>query len=143
MELSGNKTDLTVTRWVPLSQQQVWDAYTTPELFHRFFSPVGLSIPIEKLTLEMWPGGTVEFTMVVDETGEEHHNHGTCTVVEEPVRMAFHEEAWDMTSTQTFVAENGGTRITVEQVGVPVEFVSPEVDGAFQSCWDKLEALYR
>jgi len=77
-------TTLNISRWVSGTPQQVWEAYTTPELFARFFAPAGLSIPLESVCLEPRPGGRWECTMVFDETGEEHPNVGVFTEVDPP-----------------------------------------------------------
>ena len=37
----------TISHWVETTPAEVWNAYTTPELFHQFFSPDGLHIPLD------------------------------------------------------------------------------------------------
>lgn len=120
----------------------MWDAYTTPEKFIKFFAPDGLSIPLETVCLEPWPGGRWECTMVFDESGDEHPNIGTFTEVEPPHRFAAFEPSVGLTSVQTFSEDQKGTLIEIVQHDVPTEFAVPEVSFHFNTCFDKLEALF-
>lgn len=139
--MSGETTTLHIERWVSGTPRQVWDAYTTPELFVRFFSPEGLSIPIESVCLEPWPGGRWECTMVHDETGERYPNIGVFAEVDPPHGFSGHEPGVGLTSSQTFTADQKGTLIEIVQHDVPAEFAVPEVPFHFNTSFDKLEAL--
>lgn len=55
-------TQLVVTHWVGADRQTVWNAFTTPEIFHQFFAPEGLSIPLESVVIEPHVGGRFECT---------------------------------------------------------------------------------
>lgn len=133
---------LTIRHWIAATPEKVWEAYTTPELFHRFFSPEGLSIPIESVVLEVWPGGRWECVMIFDETGEENPNIGIFTEVEKPHRLVGAEPSLNFTSTQLFDEDEEGTLITIIQCGLPEEIVSdPEVREAFRSSFRKLGRL--
>ena len=133
---------LTIRHWIATTPEQVWEAYTTPELFHQFFSPEGLSIPLETVVLEVWPGGRCECVMVFDETGEESPNIGIFTEVEKPHRLVGAEPSLNFSSTQLFDQDEEGTLITIIQEGLPAEIVSnPEVREAFRSSFRKLGKL--
>ena len=67
---------LRVTHWVGATPDQIWNAYTTPEMFHQFFAPDGLHIPLESVVMELHVGGRFEFDMVFDETGQVNPNKG-------------------------------------------------------------------
>lgn len=122
---------LLIQHWVAAPPAEIWRAWTTPELFHQFFSPDGLHIPLESVVIEPWVGGRFECTMVFDETGVENHNVGVLTAVEEP-SIGFR-------SVQTFTADGDGTLIRVEQFGVPPELIGNEqVHAAFRSSYRKL-----
>lgn len=130
---------LTIRHWIDTTPQEVWRAYTTPEIFHQFFSPEGLSIPLETVVLEVWPGGRCECVMVFDDTGEESPNIGVFTEVEEPHKLVGAEPSINFTSTQLFDESDGGTLITIIQEGLPEEIVkNPEVREAFRSSFRKL-----
>jgi uncharacterized protein YndB with AHSA1/START domain len=133
---------LTIHHWIATTPEKVWEAYTTPELFHQFFAPEGLSIPIESVVLEVWPGGRCECVMVFDETGEESPNIGIFTEVEKPHRLVGSEPSLNFSSIQLFDEDGEGTLITIIQEGLPEEIVSnPEVREAFRSSFRKLGRL--
>lgn len=130
---------LTIRHWIATTPQEVWRAYTTPEIFHQFFSPEGLSIPLESVVLEVWPGGRCECVMVFDDSGEESPNFGVYTEVEEPHKLVGAEPSINFSSTQLFDESDGGTLITIIQEGLPEEIVkNPEVLEAFRSSFRKL-----
>jgi uncharacterized protein YndB with AHSA1/START domain len=131
--------NLVIRHWIAASPEKVWEAFTTPEIFHQFFSPEGLSIPLESVVIEPWVGGRFECTMVFDDTGIENPNIGILTTVEPPHLLVGEEPSIGFRSTQTFTREGDGTLITVIQEGLPPELVgNPEVIEAFRSSYRKL-----
>ena len=134
---------LIIRHWIATSPEEVWRAYTTPEILHQFFAPEGLSIPLDSVVIEPWVGGRVECTMVFDDTGVENPNIGVLEVVEPPHTLAGGEPSLGFRSTQTFTEEAGGTLITVEQEGLPAEVIgNPEVVAAFRSSFRKLGRVF-
>ena len=132
-------TSLIIRHWIATTPDVVWRAYTTPEIFHQFFSPEGLSIPLESVVIEPWVGGRFECTMVFDDTGAENPNIGVLEVVDPPHTLVGGEPSLGFRSTQTFTEEAGGTLITVVQEGLPAEIIgNPEVVAAFRSSYRKL-----
>jgi uncharacterized protein YndB with AHSA1/START domain len=132
-------TPLIIRHWIATTPDEVWRAYTTPEIFHQFFSPEGLSIPLESVVIEPWVGGRFECTMVFDDTGVENPNIGVLEVVDPPHTLAGGEPSLGFRSTQTFTEEAGGTLITVVQEGLTPEIIgNPEVVAAFRSSYRKL-----
>lgn len=133
---------LTVSHWVEATPEMVWNAYSTPELFHQFFAPEGLHIPLESVVMEFHVGGRFEFDMVFDETGDVNPNKGIIVELEEPHKMVFAEPEFmgaELRSIQTFTSEGTGTLITVVQEGLPEELIgNPEVREAFRSSYRKL-----
>jgi uncharacterized protein YndB with AHSA1/START domain len=134
-----------ISHWVATSSEEVWNAYTTPELFHQFFSPDGLHIPLYSVFLELEVGGRFEFNMVFDETSVVNENKGIIVELKKPHKMVFSEPEFmdgKLLSTQTFTPENNGTLITVTQEGLPDELVgNPEVIEAFRSTFRKMGRL--
>lgn len=130
---------LVVRHWVAAPPATVWHAWTTPELFCRFFSPEGLSIPLESVVMELHVGGRFELDMVFDDTGVVNHNAGVIVEMEAPHRFVFNEPGMGIVSTQTFTEDGGGTLIEVVQVGLPDELAdNPDVLEAFRSSYRKL-----
>lgn len=137
-----SEAPLVIRHWIATSPEEVWKAYTTPELLCEFFAPEGLSIPLESVVIEPWAGGRFECTMIFDESGEESPNVGHFAVVEPPHTLVGEEPEIGFRSTQTFTPEDGGTLITIIQEGLPPEIVSnPEVVAAFRSSYRKLGRL--
>jgi len=133
---------LVIQHWVAASPDEVWNAFVTPELFHQFFSPDGLHIPLETVVIEPWAGGRFECTMVYDDSGERNDNFGVLTEVDPPHRLVGEEPDIGFRSVQTFTAEAGGTLIRVEQDGLPSELIgNTEVHEAFRSSYRKLGRL--
>ena len=133
---------LLITHWVDATPDVLWNAYSTPELFHQFFSPEGLNIPLESVVIEFRVGGRFEFDMVFEDTGAVNANKGIIMELEKPYKMVFTEPEFmdgSFRSTQTFVPEGDGTLITVTQEGLPEELIdNPEVLEAFRSSFRKL-----
>lgn len=139
-------TPLIVRHWIAATPDVVWNAYFTPELFCQFFSPEGLSIPLDSVVIEPQVGGRFECTMVFDESGDENPNRGTLLEYEPPHKFVGGEEVagidGSFRSTWTFEAENGGTLMTVVQEGLPEELATdPQVYEAFRSSYRKLGRL--
>lgn len=138
--------NLVVRHWVAAPPDRVWEAYFTPEQFHQFFAPEGLSIPLESVVLEPRVGGRFACTMVFDETGAENPNEGVLLEFDPPNRyvggVAVDQIEGAFRSTWTFDAEDGGTLITVVQEGLPDGIAgNPEVHEAFRSSYRKLGRL--
>jgi uncharacterized protein YndB with AHSA1/START domain len=135
-------SELRIEHWIATTPQEVWRAYTTPDLFHRFFAPDGLHIPLETVVMELHVGGRFEFDMVFDHSGEVSPNRGVVVELSPPHRMVFREPDFmgsELRSTQQFDADGGGTLVSVVQEGLPAEVVgNPEVVEAFRSCFRKL-----
>jgi len=133
---------LRIKHWVATSPENVWHAYTTPEVFHQFFAPEGLHIPLESVVVELRPGGRFEFDMVFDHSGEVSPNRGVVVELDPPRRMVVREPEFmsgELRSTQEFLEDGTGTLISVTQEGLPAELVgNPEVLEAFRSSFRKL-----
>jgi uncharacterized protein YndB with AHSA1/START domain len=134
---------LAIRHWVGADPETVWNAYVTPELFHRFFAPDGLSIPLESVVIEPRVGGRFECVMVFDETGEESPNIGRIAEWDPPHRFVGTENIGEgFRSTWSFGSDAGGTLVTVVQEGLPAEVVGdPAVLEAFRSSYRKLGRL--
>ena len=136
------KTPFVVSHWIATTPEHVWAAYTTPETFHLFFAPDGLHVPLSSVNVEIRVGGRFDFDMVFDDTGVVNENRGVIVELQEPNKMVFSEPEFmgsELRSTQTFIAHNGGTLITVTQEGLPEELIgNPEVIEAFRSTFRKL-----
>lgn len=130
---------LVIKHWVQCTPQELWNAWTTPELFHQFIAPEGLSVPLDSVVMELTVGGRFEFDMVFDDTGVVNENKGIIVEMQEPNLFVFSEPGMDISSIQRFTESDGGTLIEIIQEGFPDEIVdNPEVLEAFRSSYRKL-----
>lgn len=134
----GERGEFTVTRIFDAPREMVFKAYVDPEQFIRHFAPEGLSIPLDRLTLDARPGGTIELVMVSDDDGSEHPVKGTFVDVVAPERISFIEHNMGLTSTMTFRDVGGKTELTLRQTGVPLEYLGPEAIAGVNSSFDLL-----
>jgi hypothetical protein len=139
---SDPESKLVIQHWIAASPEEVWNAFVTPELFHQFFSPDGLHIPLESVVIEPWVGGRFECTMVFDESGDRNENKGVLTEVDPPHRLVGEEPSIGFRSVQSFTSDSDGTLIRVEQFGLLDELIgNTEVHEAFRSSYRKLGRL--
>ena len=75
-----------------------------PEHLTHFWGPVGVSTPIENITVDPRPGGVFETIMVNDADGEEYPSRGVFVEVVEPERLVWTEPDVEggMTTSSTF-----------------------------------------
>jgi uncharacterized protein YndB with AHSA1/START domain len=64
---------------------------TTPAHLTHFWGPVGVSTPIENITLDLRPGGIFETVMVNDADGTRFPSRGVYVEVIEPEKLVWTE----------------------------------------------------
>ncbi|MFM8303145.1 MAG: SRPBCC domain-containing protein [Actinomycetota bacterium] len=139
-ENSGPTGTLSISRVVAAPIERVWAAYMDPDQFVQFWAPEGVEIPRDSVVIEPFVGGRFECTMVVD--GVPQPNAGTFVEFQEKEHFRFGEPAdgEGFSSVMSFTAVDGGTRIDVEQRGIPLQFHDAATAG-FTSVFDQLERL--
>lgn len=65
-------TDVYITRAFDAPRELVWRYWTEPELLAKWFGPDEVHVPVEKVSVDMRPGGHWNVTMVDNETGAEY-----------------------------------------------------------------------
>lgn len=83
--------ELTLTRTFDAPHGAVWKAYTEPEQLARWWGPKGFHTPLDKIEVDLRPGGAYNLTMV-DGEGNEYPSEMTIRELVEPERLAF---GWD------------------------------------------------
>jgi uncharacterized protein YndB with AHSA1/START domain len=98
-----------VVRTVDATTQEVWRAWTDPDLVRRWWGPVGFTCP--RADLDVRVGGTSHVTMLAppEYGGMAFHNGWTYTALEPPTRLEF---------TSTFRDEEGEV-IDPARAGIP------------------------
>ena len=133
--------ELTITRVFDAPRELVFRCMIEPEHLTHFWGPVGVSTPIENITVDPRPGGAFETTMVNDADGAEYPSRAIFVEIVAPERLVWSEPDSGMTTTSTFVQlDNGRTEVRIHQTNVPEMYRSPEAQAGFQSSLDRFAA---
>jgi uncharacterized protein YndB with AHSA1/START domain len=135
--------ELTYTRVYDAPRPLVFHCMTTPEHLTHFWGPVGVSTPVENITLDPRPGGAFETIMVNDADGAEYPMLGVFVEVTEPERLVWTERDVEggMTTSLTFIdLGNGKTEVVAHQTNVPEMFRTPEARAGMESSFDRFAA---
>ncbi len=77
-------TDVYITRAFDAPRALVWRFWTEPELVSKWFGPDEVHTPVEKISIDMRPGGHWNLVMVDNATGAEYPVRSTILEVVEP-----------------------------------------------------------
>lgn len=80
---------LVVTRVFDATPQEIWKAWSRPELLVQFFGPEGSPVDPESLTMDFRVGGEFSLNMVNQEDGSVYPMQAEYVEVEEPTKLAF------------------------------------------------------
>ncbi|MFD6183034.1 SRPBCC domain-containing protein [Streptomyces goshikiensis] len=130
--------ELTITRVFDAPREAVFKAFTEPEQLARFWSPVGTSLPVDRIKIDARPGGVFETVMVADADGTEYPMSATFLDVVEPETISFTMAAPGLVSTMTFSVKGSGTELVLHQTNVQAVFRGPEAVAGLNSSFDKL-----
>jgi len=133
--------ELTFTRVFDAPRQLVFRCMIEPEHLTHFWGPLGVSTPIENITIDPRPGGVFETVMVNDADGSEYPSRGVFVEVVEPETLVWSEPDSGMTTTSTFVdLGDGRTEVQIHQTNVPEQYRRPESQAGFLSSLDRFAA---
>jgi uncharacterized protein YndB with AHSA1/START domain len=135
--------ELTITRVFEAPRELVWRAWTDPVQIAQWWGPRGISTPLDKIHLDLRPGGAASLVMVDDATGEEYPNTGTYLEVVPPERLVWHDDGFADgsgagTVTITFVDLGDATELTVHAVADFSDTVRAQAEIGWGSSFDKL-----
>jgi uncharacterized protein YndB with AHSA1/START domain len=119
---------------------------TTPKHLTHFWGPIGVTTPLENITLELKPGGTFDTIMVNDADGAEYPMHAVFIEIDPPNKLVWSEPDVEggMTTAVTFRdLEGGRTEVTIHQTNVPEMYRTPEAQAGMQSSFDRFAAYVR
>jgi uncharacterized protein YndB with AHSA1/START domain len=142
-DTSTNLGELTFTRVYDAPRELLFTCMTTPEHLTHFWGPVGVSTPIETITIDPRPGGRFETTMVNDENGEVYPTKAVFIEVDEPHKLVWSEPEVEggMTTSITFTdLGDGRTEVVTHQTNVPEMYRSPEAQAGLQTSFDRFAA---
>ena len=139
-DTSTNLGELTYTRIYDAPRELVFRTMIEPEHLTHFWGPVGVSTPIENITIDPRPGGVFETTMVNDSDGAEYQSRGVFVEVVEPEKLVWTEPDVEggMTTSVTFTdLGDGRTEVVTHQTNVPEMYRAPEAQAGMQSSFDR------
>jgi uncharacterized protein YndB with AHSA1/START domain len=133
--------ELTYRRTHKAPPELLFDVMTMPEHLTHFWGPTGTTTPLDRITVDLRPGGAFETVMVNDSDGDEYPMRAVYTEVERPDRLGWVEPEVGMTTTITFTdLGDGTTEVVTHQANVPEMYMSPEARKGFQTSLDRCEA---
>ena len=133
--------ELVIIRVFDAPRNLLFKCLTDPEHLTKFWGPVGMSAPIEDITVDLRIGGVFETVMVNDATGEQYPSRAVYTEIDPPEKLAWSDPNTGMTTTSTFVdLGDGRTEVRIHQTDVPEMFATEESKAGFNSSLDRFEA---
>ena len=142
-DTSTNLGEVTYTRVYDAPRELVFRCMIEPEHLTHFWGPVGVSTPLENITIDPRPGGVFETIMVNDANGEEYPSRGVFVEVVEPEQLVWTEPDVEggMTTSSTFTdLGDGRTEVFIHQTNVPEMYRTPEAQAGMQSSFDRFAA---
>ncbi|HEY6010842.1 MAG TPA: SRPBCC domain-containing protein [Nitrospirota bacterium] len=153
--LSKNKEDLVITRVFNGPREQVWDAWTDPQIFRTWWGPKGFTSPYCKIDLQV--GGTY-LNCMRSPDGKDFWSTGryleivpmkkiVCTdsfadadgnVVPATRYGMSPDFPLEMRVTVTFEDDKDGTRMTLRHTGIPVGEMREQTRAGWNESFDKL-----
>lgn len=112
--------ELVVTRTFDAPARMVFEAWTRPELFQRWWVPKGAPIVLVSCDLDVRPGGRyrLEFTLVGDDS-QRMEFFGRYLEVVPPTRLVWTNDEGDgdgAVTTVTFTEQSGRTKVVVHDL---------------------------
>lgn len=113
---------------------------TEPAHLTHFWGPAGTTTPIERIVVDLRPGGAFETTMVNDADGSAYTMRAVYAEVSPPDRLVWIEAGVEggMRTTVTFVdLLDGRTEVVTHQSNVPAAYLSAEAQAGFGTSLDR------
>jgi uncharacterized protein YndB with AHSA1/START domain len=139
-DTAANLGELTIIRTYDAPRAVVFECMVTPEHLTHFWGPTGVSTPLDRIKIDLQPGGVFETVMVNDSDGNEYTSRGVYVEIVEPSKLVWSESDVEggMTTSVTFVdLGDDRTEVTIHQTNVPEMYLSPEAQTGFKSSLDR------
>jgi uncharacterized protein YndB with AHSA1/START domain len=140
--------ELTITRVFEVPRQLVWQAWTDPEQLSKWWGPGGISTPLDKIRMDLRPGGEASLVMVNDADGTEYPNNGTYLDIVEPERLVWQDHGFTDgsgagTVTITFTDLGSKTELTLHAVADFSDTIRAQAEIGWGTSFDKLAELLK
>jgi uncharacterized protein YndB with AHSA1/START domain len=138
--------ELRLVRVFDAPRDAVWRAWTEPEQLAQWFGPRGISTPLDKIRMDLRPGGEASLVMVDDATGAEYPNTGMYVEVVPPERLVWKDDGFPDgtgagTVTVTLRDLGDKTELTLHAVADFTETMRADAEVGWGTSFDKLAAL--
>lgn len=136
--------ELTFDRTYAAPRQLVWDAWTDPDQMAQWWGPAGITTPRDSISIDLRPGGRINFVMVDDATGKRYTNGGTFQLVDPPQTLVWDDDGFpDGTgkSTATITFRELTPHSTALTVHLVADFSDTVRAGAQQGWGTQLDKL--
>ena len=145
--MTSTTTDLGVAEFTHVynaPRELVFACMAEPEHLTHFWGPVGVSTPIENITVDLRIGGVFGPSMVNEADGSEYPSRGVYTEIDPPNTLAWIEPVLGMTTRSTFLdLGDGRTEVRIMQGKVPAMFRTPDAEAGMASSFDPFAAHLR
>jgi uncharacterized protein YndB with AHSA1/START domain len=141
MEIPMNENTLRFTRTFDAPRQLVFRCMIEPEHLAHFWGPIGVTTPVDTITVDARAGGAFTTVMVNDSDGSTYPTSAKYVEVTPPERLSWIEDHSGMTVTITFT-ELGThrTQVDIEQTSVPAPMMDPAAQAGFLTSLDRFGA---
>jgi uncharacterized protein YndB with AHSA1/START domain len=146
MTEAATAQEITITRVFDAPRELVWKAWTEPEQLAQWWGARGWTNPVERVTMDVRPGGAFSVTSVSDEDGSEMTVRGVYGEVVEPERLVLEEPAegsWHegAVSVATFTdLGDGRTEMTVRTTIHTTDEMRQMAEEGMATSFDRLAA---
>jgi uncharacterized protein YndB with AHSA1/START domain len=132
---------LHVTRVFDAPRQLVFSCMVEPEQLTHFWGPIGVSAPLDQITVDARPGGAFTTVMVNDADGSTYPTSARYIEVSSPERLSWVEDHSGMIVTATFTdLGDDRTQVDIEQTNVPAQLLDPAAQAGFLTSLDRFAA---
>jgi uncharacterized protein YndB with AHSA1/START domain len=132
---------LHVSRVFDAPRQLVFSCLVDPEHLTHFWGPIGVSAPLDRITVDPRAGGAFTTVMVNDADGSTYPTSARYLEVSPPERLSWVEDHSGMTVTATFFElGDDRTRVDIEQTNVPPQMMDPAARAGFLTSLDRFAA---
>jgi uncharacterized protein YndB with AHSA1/START domain len=122
-------------------RELLFECMTTAAHLARFWGPAGTTTPVDRIVVDLRPGGAFETVMVSDADGSEYTMRAVYEEIERPARLVWREPDSGMTTTITFSdLGDGTTEVVTHQANLPPARRSPEARAGFATSLDRYDA---
>ncbi len=130
--------DLTYRRIHDAPRELLFDCMTMPGHLTHFWGPTGTTTPVDRITIDLQPGGTFETVMVSDSDGSEYTMRATYTTVDRPGMLSWTEHESGMVTTISFTdLGDDRTEVITRLANVPADYRAPEAQAGFATSLDR------